>query len=223
MRIDAVTTCVGEEYAGYLARTLPVWIETLDSLTIVTDNAATCTWLAAVQPDSIDRRVRFVVSDAFHRNGAAFNKGRALDVGIDVASPTDWVLAFDCDTLASPHWRQAAERNTYRGCLHGASRFTAKGRPEDRVFYPRGYFQLWHVADEHYRRSPIFEDHHQHAGRYDTEFAGQWPQEAWQNLGFRLTHLGQKAKQWYGPGTTPGQMRQAVAAAKSGKNSETVV
>ena len=203
MNIVGVTTCVGERYAGYLAKTLPVWFRTLDSIVIVgTKDQYDDPW----NGDTI----HFLGTDAFTRNGAHFNKAAALNEGIAHANPTDWILAFDSDILPPTDWREQAQRFARPCCLNSASRYKPTGMYEDKRFYPRGYFQLWHTSDP---CAGPFDETSKHAGRYDTRFAERWPQEQWNDLRFRLTHLGQRAKHWYGPGTTEQQMSRAKAEA----------
>lgn len=213
MRIDGITTCVGAEYAGYLAEALPVWMKTLDSVTIVTSHNGVCDMAFQPIPLSLVR-----TTDAFATDARQFNKGAALNYGIRfVQSCTvgrDWILAFDCDIIPPLDWRIIAEQQIQRGNLYTAKRYDQQGKQLDRRFYPRGYFQLWHASDPHYRREPIFDDHHKHAGRYDTAFANQWPQANWHDLGLKLTHQGQKSKNWFGPGTTAEQMRGAQREAR---------
>lgn len=215
MRIDGITTCVGELYAGYLRRTLPVWLRTMASVTIVCidgrDKALASSQYNVIEHIGLDDGIqRTVFTDAFTRNGARFNKAAALNEGIAAAKPTDWILAFDCDILPPEDWRQTAEQHLRQGCLHSARRYKLSGTKEDKRWYPRGYFQLWHRTDEH--AQPFIDC--EHAGRYDTAFANNWPEDKWCELPIKLEHLGQRSTQWFGPGTTREQMRQAQREAR---------
>jgi len=220
MRIDGITTCAGEQYAGYLARSLPVWLDTLDSVTVVgLPNEIDRLWYGFLCEPSLQIPVQVVSTDAFTSNGASFNKGAALNYGIRCNLPTrsqhlpSWLLSFDCDILPPANWREIAERQLERGNLYGAPRYSPEGGRVDRRWYPRGYFQLWHVTDPHYRRSPVFDENWPDAGGYDTAFASQWPLGKWVDLGIALVHQGEKAKHWCGPGGTAGQNREAVRRA----------
>lgn len=237
MRIDLVTTCVGDEYREHLSKTLCAWLRGLrrhDSLTVVTDEATFDEpWFIDTQP-----LVRTVTTDVFTRNGAAFNKGAALNAGIDYG-PTDWVLAFDCDILPPEGWMQVVEwevqrhgENLSRQQLYGAKRYAlsdypvhlgVKGEydeeskkyyiPIDRTWYPRGYFQLWNM--QRLRGGwPPYTEQIEHAGGYDTQFADEWPMAGWCEIPLRLVHLGTKSKNWFGPGTTREQMRRAQSEAR---------
>jgi hypothetical protein len=210
MNIAGITTCVGELYANYLREALPVWLKTLDSLTIVTDTSGSnVLWFLALFGAKI------IHTDAFTRNGAHFNKGAALNQGIAAAAPTDWILSFDADILPPANWRQIAERRAQRDCLNGAHRYKPNAKQTNKnAIFCKGYFQLWHVEDPHYRRSPIFDDSFD-AGGYDTAFASQWPRRLHNNLGFGVTHLGEKCRYWCGPGTTPEQQQEAMERYKA--------
>lgn len=194
MRIDAITSCVGELYSGYLERTLPAWFDTCDSITIVKDEDG----FGTVHLWDGRGLMRFVKTDAFTRYGASFNKGAALNVAYAAAQPTDWVLHFDCDMLPPSDWRTVFESQAQPGCIYGAPRFSTEGASNNRLDRPIGYFQLWHVSDPASWRWPIFQTWHAHAGAYDVEFLEQWPTDRWRMLPIRLTHLGRGHRNWFG-------------------------
>lgn len=206
MDIDALTVCAGPLYAGYLRRSLPVWLDTLDSLTVIT------------KPDDRDTievchgrpRLRLVTTDVFTAHGAAFNKGAALDVGYAAMDPVDWVLHFDSDILPPPDWRRRFERTHRVGGVHGAPRYDEKGRLiPDAPPWPYGYFQLWHAADPAAQFWPLFEPWHPHAGSYDLEFLEKWPRDRWHKLNFKVTHFGEVRRNWFGAGLAPEAQREA--------------
>lgn len=212
MRIDGVCCCVGPLYAGYLRQALPVWLKTLDLLTIVYDAYSygqgmieyKCFELAG----SGNYAMLAVETAAFGTKGQCFNKGAALNEGIVAAKPTDWILSFDSDIIPPDDWRQQIEHRLHPGNLYGSARYDQSGRRLDKAFYPRGFFQLWHVSDPAYRRQPIFDDWHTHAGHYDTRFANQWPKEKHVDLGLQLIHQGEPYKHWFGPDADPELMRE---------------
>lgn len=202
MRIDAITCCVGEKYAAYLRESLPIWLDTVDSLTVVTRNGiAMAGHLGEVMKSS---KIKLAITDAFYSHGAAFNKAAALNVAYHCASPTDWVLHFDSDILPPENWRAIAEGRIKSGELYGAFRYTEDGqRLDEAPLFPYGYFHLWDVADPCSWRWPIFEPWHGHAGNYDANFAEQWPYVRRRDLGFQLTHKGQPRRGWFGVEESP--------------------
>lgn len=221
MRIDGITTCVGPRYAAHLAQTLPVWLETLDSLTIVTasgddghearmlgisSGATLCYWLQLYSTfRSPDGRLSVVSADEFTKHGAHFNKGAALNVALGQARPTDWILSLDCDVLPPPNWREHLAEIT-PGTLYGCR------RTDKLATKPWGYFQLWHASDD---RAKAFAECYDHAGRYDAVFADGWPRNRRKVLPFTVRHLGEPARYWHGPGNehlTRELLGQGVAA-----------
>lgn len=208
MRIDGITTCVGKEYRDYLIKAFPIWWEKgsgFNSLTIVTKKDSEDVRELNKILKGYGSKFRVVETNAF---GEYFNKGAALNVAFKEANPTDWVLAFDCDILPPETWRWTGELKV--GNLYGAYRYNKMGTLLDKQpLLPKGYFQLWNVNDPHYCKEPIFIEWCEHAGRYDTIFANQWPKENHKDLDMRLFHQGKRSKNWYGPGTTEKQMRKA--------------
>lgn len=197
MFIDAFTCCVGPVYASYLKRSLPVWMNTLDSLTVVTSPEDRDT-LEVCKPYP---RLRVVTSTLFKAYGAHFNKGAALTQAYAAMRPVDWALHFDSDILPETTWRARAERALIPGSIHGARRYDEQGRPiEDKGPWPYGYFQLWHSEDPACQFWPLFEPWHPHAGSYDLEFLEKWPANRWRDLGFRVTHFGEVRQNWFGVG-----------------------
>lgn len=205
MRIDAITVCVGEMYVEQLARAIPVWLDTLDSLTIATDSAGLAVWLWAQPCAALSplEKVHFAVTDVFTQHGAAFNKGAALNVAYDQASPSDWVLAFDADIIPPPNWREIVEHEAERGYLHGCGRVREDNQLaiRERILHPLGFFQLWHTSDPRSWRWPLFPPDYPCAGGYDAEFAEHWPRDHWRKLPFDVTHQGEHGVNWFGQGS----------------------
>lgn len=200
MRIDAITTCVGQLYVEELLQTLPMWICTVDSITIVVmrGDSHAIKLIAAV--DGLDN-VRVVATDAFTRDRAQFNKGRALNFGLSAFADSDWILSIDADVIPPLDWRRTVEANVERGCLYGASRVDEYGRVlPNSTRAPLGFFQLWHAADPCAIERPLFAANYAHAGCYDMDFAERWPQAKWRHLPITLIHQGLTRQNWFGVG-----------------------
>lgn len=196
MRIDGVTTCVGDYYAARLERTLPAWINSLDSVTIVSD--------AATAP-RFDGQARVIATDRFTAHGALFNKGAALNAGLSLilVGPAEWVISFDADTEPPANWREIAEPLLSYGHFYGCPRNPTHMECK----LPYGYFQLWHARDP---RGQSFSELYLDAGGYDREFLLRWPREHRVMLPFVVRNHGESCKYWCGPGTTPEQQREAM-------------
>lgn len=196
MRIDAITSCAGSRYIKLLSRSIPLWLDTLDSLTIVTRHED----VAELMP--ISRAALIVGTDLFTAHGAKFNKGAALNLAYAAAEPLDWILHFDADIIPPAKWRDLAENSIKRGYLHGAGRRRDDGVTilSGRNAMPLGYFQLWHTSDPCAQRWPLFEPRYSDAGAYDLEFINLWPINKRALIpGLRLTHQGHPGRNWFGP------------------------
>lgn len=196
MKIDGLTTCVGERYAKMLEKSLPIWLETLDSLTVVTDSHTSHRELEATSAN-------IFLTEIFTAYGASFNKGAALSAGFAQSGATDWVLNFDADIIPPRDWRKKVEAVARPGKLFGSSRRYG----EDDVLIPDadfpniwGFFHLWQVDDPHSWRRPVFDSTCGHAGNYDHSFMMQWPEservDLWPEI--KLVHQGSPRQQWFG-------------------------
>jgi hypothetical protein len=203
MRIDAITVCVGREYESYLTDTMKIWLDTLDSLTVITKPGDRILKFKKNKPKNLN----LVETDIFTDYKAYFNKGAALCEGYRVANPTDWVLHVDSDIIPPMNWRMIAEKKARKDCLSGAFRFSKAGiRLDEKPLYPYGYFHLWHSSDKNSWRWPLFEPWYGHAGSYDANFTDQWPSSKRADLGFELIHQGERRTNWFGPGAHKGLM-----------------
>jgi hypothetical protein len=200
MKISGLTTCVGEKYARYLAKSLPIWLDTCDLVTVVTDPETA--WLME-NIGSWNERVNYHVTNVFTAYDASFNKGAALSSGFATIKDPEWILNFDADVLPPRDWRKQVEEKLIVGCLFGCShRYREDGTPIQDANFPNiwGFFHLWHVEDPHSWRRPPFEVDVGHAGNYDHSFMRQWPEtsrvDLWPEL--RIIHQGEPRQQWFG-------------------------
>lgn len=197
MKISAITCCVGEGYARHFEKSLPIWLDTLDQLTVVTkpDDKRVLDLLSAYSSNNL----RSVTTDVFTQHGASFNKGAALCEGYRYCNPVDWVLCCDSDITPAPDWRIQVERACLEpGQIYGAWRYNHDGHQCDKVFFPFGYFQLWNVADPNSWQWPLFDTWHAHAGCYDANFCERWLVKDRIQLPIELTHEGERRKNWFG-------------------------
>lgn len=195
--IDGFTVCTGPVYASYLSRTIHVWNDTLDSVTVI------------CRPTDVEvksackgySRVRVVETDVFDRHGAVLNKGAALNVGYAAMDPIGTVLHFDSDILPPANWRDKADREFRAGAIYGAWRYYEDGRKiVDDGPWPYGYWQMWSSNDVVLQYWPLFENHHPHAGSYDLQHLEKWPRTRWKALSFPVTHFGEPRSNWCGKG-----------------------
>ena len=190
MRIDGIVTCVGERYAEILHKSLPIWVDTLDSVTVVTDGST------AFNPP---RGTKFYWTDLFTKYGAYFNKGAALSSAYAAIDPTDWVLHFDADIIPPHDWRHHTEKIIVPGFLYGCDRVDSSGKTlEDQTPFPYGFFHLWNVRDPNTWVRPLWDLFWPSAGHYEISFIERWIGLTRVRLPFRVTHIGNPRIGWFG-------------------------
>lgn len=233
MKVHALTVCVNK--ADHLDKCIDRWRCSLESLTIVTspEDNTTRPMLKSHAPQgdvlacASGRPVELIVTDAFTRDGATFNKGRAMEEARLAMPWEDWILFLDCDVVPPLDWLARVEAALPRpGLLYGCHRFQAPDEgPYDDLGQPNlagdvpcvGFFQLFHSDDEALgawaaskvgkwtATGPLLDTHWLHAGNYDNRFMDRWrpplrPRNMRKNLdGFRLAHLGERDG-WWGRG-----------------------
>jgi hypothetical protein len=120
VKVEAVTVCVN--YSDFLAHTLPHNKNFFNNYVIVTS------------PDDIKTQklceyyyVKCVVTDAFYRDGATFNKAAGINEGLAALDCDDWVLHLDSDIYLPPFTRWFLELgNCDPRCLYGIDRQMCK-------------------------------------------------------------------------------------------------
>lgn len=197
MRIAGLTTCV--DYADFLERTLPAWTAGLDDTLVVTAPRDHATLELCAR-----HGVRTHATDVFFAYGASFNKGGALDEGVTVLAPVDWLLIFDADCLPPPSWRDQLEAAPpVPGHIYGGGRTDEDGTPMSLVGLVLGFLQLFHVTDPAMQERPLFGDWSS-AAAYDVVFAERWPRALWRRVPFTVVHLGESNVHWCGRGNAAG-------------------
>lgn len=186
---------VSVDYAPQLARTLPVWKTMCGRILVVT-----------AERDVDTRRIaeehgcEVLLTDAFWRDGAKFNKGRAIAEAYEVLQPTEWHLFFDADVLPGPAFAHQLESfRLTRNCLYGCDRFLEDGTLI-REGELAGCFHLAWADQPAMHVRPIVDTHWLHAGNYDSTFQTRWPRQCRIKLPLRLTHLGSPFRNWCGVG-----------------------
>ena len=202
--MNAITVCV--EYGDSLKATLPENARHFEKVIVVTA-------LQDVETIKIVQGVENAwlwVTDAFTRDGAMFNKGRALEEGLRLLKPQGWTVIFDADTLMpdAMDFSQIEPGNLYSpyrrllaavGLLADAPRWEKfEEGPEKRTGEFGGYFFLFHAEDPVLKTRPWYPTRWTHAGGSDTEFAEKWPAERRKRLPFEVLHMGPLGQNWCG-------------------------
>jgi hypothetical protein len=200
MQIHGLTVCVN--YADLLAQSLDRWLHGLTSLTVVTDlhDLDTVTLIGEQIADTPGPPLRLFRTDAFYLDGAAFNKGRAMQEArrqkVVGRRQGDWDLFFDADVIPPVDWLDRIKAaNPQPGRLYGARRQHEDGRliPDGEI---AGFFQLFAASDP-LGQQPL-DVHWRHAGNYDSTFQSRWPRERREFLPLTLIHRGETGQNWHG-------------------------
>lgn len=101
-RIEGVCVCVN--YSDFLAQTIGYNKQHFDHLIVVTTPEDTKT-----QNLCEFWNVECVVTDAFYKNNAVFNKGAGINEGLKKLKKDGWVIHFDCDIFLLPQTRKILE------------------------------------------------------------------------------------------------------------------
>lgn len=199
MNIEAVIVC--KNYSDFLAHTLPINLNMLDRVVVVShpDDHSTKALCAKLSVECLETEV-------FHDYGDAFNKGRAINLGLSHLRHSDWLLHIDADVVLPERFRDMLNHARLNPLnLYGADRLNVTGydawvnlnRDSHRQFTwrylvsppnntqlgarllhteygycPIGYFQLWHSSLK--RKYPTIAGSAEHS---DVLFAVQWPRE----------------------------------------------
>lgn len=206
MRIHGLTVCV--DYADLLAQSIGLWLPSLTSLTVVTTERDEASKLLA-----LTRGALLHVTDAFYRNGAAFNKGAAMEEARRSMPWSDWILFFDADIVPPADWlAQVEAANPQAGKLYGARRMMDDGTIKRESGEIAGFFMLFHSTDP--RAAEGVPCDWRHAGGYDSDFQLRWGADrVWTPLTVR--HVGAAGRNWYGRGNA-GAMDALIAKRRRG-------
>ena len=197
----AITVCV--DYSDLLAITLPANRQHFDEMLVVTGPRDDATVAECMKyPD-----VSFVRTDAFYRDGAAFNKGLAIEEAFDKIGRNGWFCVLDADILL-PLGAIWADVEMF--CLTAPRRRMVYDRdkwfrPGDWQQYPlfhdvehAGYCQIFSGDDPALRRRPWYGVDWRHAGGCDSDFAANWPPHRLRRPPWHVLHLGQPGINWCG-------------------------
>lgn len=120
-KVEAIIVC--KDYSDFLAETLPENLSQLDDIIVVThkDDKAT-------QAVCNKNSVHFITTDSFEEYGHVFNKGAAINLGLDQLRAEDWVLHLDADiVLCKDFRRMLRQAQLKKDAIYGADRINVYG------------------------------------------------------------------------------------------------
>lgn len=201
--VTAITICV--DYGDYLAVTLPINRKHFDKVVVVTTPADSETIGVANRCDAWCLTTR-----AFHERGASFNKGAAIERGLEIAGREGWIVLLDADIVVPAEadlrgpWAVPGSLYTPRRLMRldaaGVSGDPAtwrSGRPAGNEEFA-GYFQMFHASDAALGPPPWYSTRWKHAGGSDSEFWKRWPIRRRVRPPFEVLHLGPDGENWHG-------------------------
>ena len=203
--MKAITTCV--DFGDLLALTLPHNATHFDSVLVVT------TWEDRETQRVVDKvpNADCLLTDAFHRGGDPFNKGRALDEALWLFPRRGWITVMDADILLP---LDVDFSDFVPGCLYSPYRRLC-GCPEDAkhfkdwTTYPEGpercngefagALQCFRLEDPVLLPTVQFYGcDHPTAQGVDTAFWGRWPRSKLCRPLWEVLHLGPTRVNWSG-------------------------
>lgn len=150
---------------------------------------------------------------AFYDDGAAFNKWKALELGLDWFGRHGWMVLIDADVLwpreLPAGWEpQFGHLYTPRRRMYDIIGPLEAGIPpeadwtkwplhrQEREF--AGYSQIFHAEDEALGPPPWHEQNWRHAGGADSFFQQKWPEARKVRPPWEVLHLGPAGENWCG-------------------------
>lgn len=121
MKLECVIVC--KDYSDFLEHTLPENVQHLDHIVVVTHPSDEKT-KALCNKYSVE----YVATEDFHENGDPFNKGKAINIGIDHLKGDGWILHLDSDIVLCKDFRRMLMRAPLDPtCVYGADRVNIYG------------------------------------------------------------------------------------------------
>jgi len=197
-KIDVVIVSV--DYNDFLILTLKNNLKYFSRITVVTSSKD-----IKCQEICQAFKVNCVVTDRMYEAGDSFNKGKAINDGINSLSDPDWILILDADIIitekidflklerntiyTSSRWI-CENYETYKRWQDGEISIGEVGKYEDDRGF--GFFQLFNYK---FRRVEVYSEEYENAGWSDIKFLQHFDKKV--SISNSI-HLGQKRKNWKG-------------------------
>jgi hypothetical protein len=155
LRLEAVITSVG--FDDMLDATLSANMAHLDTMIVVTSHDDRATNRVARKHGAI-----CVQTDLFGKNARSFNKGAAINVGMDRFQYHGWRLVMDADIALPDSFRRILFNHSHleQHCIYGADRVDVIGLEElAELRQPQHDGGLFVMPGHHRPLSPRYVDH----------------------------------------------------------------
>lgn len=197
----AITICV--DYDDLLSITLATNRRFFSEYLIVTSMEDVRTVAVAEAYDC-----KIYKTNSFYLDGAAFNKGRAMEEGFDILGREDWICILDADILLppyvdlseldanylySPHRHMIEDLREIRKGPWSFDQFPLK---EEYEF--AGYCQIFHGESRYVKGKQWYSTNWKHAGGCDSDFQALFPRRWRTRPNWTVAHLGTDFRNWCG-------------------------
>lgn len=221
MTLRAIMVCV--DYADLLSITLPYNRHHFSEVMVV--SAPTASDLHLTSALCARYSAALHLTDAFYRDGADFNKWRALEEGLDVFGRRGWMCIMDADVLwpyniecwagvpldcggdllVSPMRRMLVDLTKlyYHGDFAHCRAYPPESDWASLPIHPNtaefaGYTQIFHAGCKFLGVPPWHEVNWRHAGGADSFFQARWPPSHKRRPNWEVLHLGPAGENWCG-------------------------
>jgi len=128
MKVEALTVCVGR--SSFLRETLAINKDKVDNFVVVTTPTDYET-----QRVCKEQGAQIVETDVFYQYGAPFDKGRAINKGLQELKYNDWVVLTDCDIVfMPPHKKMFQDNSLDKECMYGCPRIVLETKKDFKDF-----------------------------------------------------------------------------------------
>lgn len=192
--------CVSVNYSDFLVWSLPAAKNVFDRTLVITSKDDDATKRVCEY-----NHVEFIETDIMYANGAKFNKGMAINLGLDYLDFPEFGAHFDSDIVMPPRTREILmSRNYNKDCIYSCDRMMVSNwknwinfytdpkslysigqvKPNFDVGYRLihdgyqclGYFQMFH-KDSKYLKRPIYPNDCESASQSDLMVSNLYPPE----------------------------------------------
>jgi hypothetical protein len=161
---EAVMICRG--YADFAAWTIPAAKNQFERMVVVTDQ-----YDLETQKLCEFWNVEAVITDAFSRKGEKFNKGAAINAGLDRLSRKGWILHLDADIWLPPQTMSIVRRlDLDPSKIYGTDRLDCKSFDKwiDYLCKPEPIQESWvFIHPNRFPISPRLAEYKTHKGGYE--------------------------------------------------------
>ena len=182
MQVDAITVSIN--FGDYLETTLPRNRKVFRHMLVVTAKDDVHTMDVCIR-----NGVRYITTNDHCRGNDVFNKGKAINAGLQLLTRNAWMCHLDADCVVTTELRRCLrdeylKRNTIYGChrllCHAPGHYRKWELNRCPVHLgqdlrlpgqaPAGFFQLWHGEQQH-----LYPENHPSATKSDLDFARLFP------------------------------------------------